>query len=451
MSETAQAVPSIGPGPVDSAALTVLHDLFPGRLAPSERWGLGKVRALLASAGNPERTFPTLHIGGTNGKGSVSAMVESVLRSAGYRTGLFTSPHLIDFNERIRVEGRPAPETILRDAASAFAAVVESENPAFFELAAAVAFRVFAEQQIDIAVVEVGLGGRLDATNVIDPLAVAVTNIGLDHSALLGNTHEAVAREKAGIAKPGIDFLTTETDAAVRATLCARAEALGARPASFGPAEIVWVEGGPSRGPRARVGETRWGPLEFVPALRGRHQALNTLLAIRLLERLPERFALTAETVVRGLEATRWPGRLDLRVREGRPWLFDIAHNPEGAVSLADSLGGFGLPRPCTLLFAVLADKEWRSMLPALAPHVERIVLCQPPSVPPSRRWNPMHAWEWIRETLGRDALLEPDFARAVALAGEGEGSCLVTGSVHTVGDTFDQMGIRPFPAADED
>jgi len=378
-------------------------------------------------------------------------MVESVLRRAGYRTGLFTSPHLIDFNERIRVEGRPVSEEVLRHAAAAFGHVVESENPAFFELATAVAFRIFAEREIDIAVVEVGLGGRLDATNVIDPLATAVTNIGLDHSDLLGGTHDAVAREKAGIAKPGIGFLTTETDESVRATLCARAEALGGRPASYDRSEIEWIEGGPNARPRARVRQTRWGALEFEPALRGQHQALNVLLAIRLLETLPEGFVLSAADVVQGLEATRWPGRLDLRVRSGHPWLFDIAHNPEGARSLASSLDGFGLPQPCTLLFAVLADKDWMSMLPALSPKVEHVVLCEPPSVPPSRRWNPFVAQDWLREELGREVVLEADFGRAVDLAGAGAGSCLVTGSVHTVGDTFHALGIEPFPAMADD
>ncbi len=445
MPHTSQVNPDPArPGPIDSAALTLLHELFPGRLAPSDRWGLGKVRALLATAGHPEQSFPAIHVGGTNGKGSVSAMVDSVLRTAGLEVGLYTSPHLVRFNERIRVSGVPVTDDVLARTARGLASAVDEVNPAFFELATAVALSAFRDAHVDVAVMEVGLGGRLDATNVVQPLVTAVTNIGLDHSDLLGETYASVAREKAGIAKPDVPFLTTEADPEVRRVLCERAEALGGLHKTFQRDQIRWVEQDGAF-PQVEIPDTRWGPLRFRAPLRGGHQALNVLLATRMLECAPEAWGLSGQIVQEGFACASWPGRLDFRTARDRTWLFDIAHNPEGTQSLLDALPILAVDPPLTLLFGVLADKNWRSMLRVLAPVLGRVVLCEPPSVPPSRRWNPAEALAWL-EDRGIDAVWDPDFAGAVDRVAGGEGPLLVTGSVHTVGDAFVELGIEPFP-----
>ncbi|MGH7554449.1 MAG: bifunctional folylpolyglutamate synthase/dihydrofolate synthase, partial [Longimicrobiales bacterium] len=204
----------------------LVRELFP-RLSGGIRWGLERTERLLAVAGNPHRSYHTIHVGGTNGKGSVAAMTASVLREAGFRTGLYSSPHLCTFRERIQIDGEPIAEGALVAAASPLWKDIRVENPSFFEATTAIAFQALAEAGVDIAVIEVGLGGRLDATNVIEPSVTVITNVSLDHVQLLGSTLTAVAREKAGILKAGVPAVTAELEAEPLSTLLARAREVG--------------------------------------------------------------------------------------------------------------------------------------------------------------------------------------------------------------------------------
>ena len=419
----------------------LVERLFP-RLAGGVRWGLERTLRLLESAGDPHRAYPSIHIGGTNGKGSVAAVVESVLRSHGLRTGLYTSPHLIDFCERVRIDGVPISRQTLVSVARDLWPAVEREDPSFFEATTFLALAAFRRAAVDVAVLEVGMGGRLDSTNVVRPEVAAITNVAMDHVEFLGNDLLAVAREKAGIMKAGVPVVTGESEPAVLDLLRERARAVGAPLHEVEPRGLPLPGGG---------GVLRlpsiWGDLDLQLPLRGRHQATNAAVAVRVLELLPESLRPSREAVEGGVASTRWPGRLQVE-RVGRTdWLFDVAHNPAGVRSLLDTLPDLRLPRPLAALVGILGDKDWQRMLPPLLEAVDEVVLCDPPSAPEPRRWDP----DRVLEALGTPAnarIVRP-FTAAVAAAAElaGGGTVLCTGSVHTVGDAMAALQIRPFPA----
>lgn len=295
--------------------------------------------------GSPERAFPAVHIAGTNGKGSVSAMVEAMARASGLRTGLYTSPHLCSFTERVRLDGEP----ISRDALFPVLSEVLAKEPelSFFEVATLAAFVLFRDAKVDLAVVEVGLGGRLDATNVLPtPRAAAVTRIALDHTAILGDSLESIAREKAGIAKPGGVLFVGPVPSSVKEAIVEVAIPLGAR-----------VED---------VASNIELPA-FLP-LRGSHQKDNARMAWTLAASL----GIGVEHRHRGLADVRWPGRMEHVVHKGRSVLLDVAHNPDGARALRDHLLTLRLPsHAMALVFGVLEDKAWIEMLEILAPLCE--------------------------------------------------------------------------------
>jgi dihydrofolate synthase/folylpolyglutamate synthase len=311
------------------------------------RLGLGPMREACARAGHPEHAFEVVHVAGTNGKGSVCAMVESIARAGGRRTGLYTSPHLCRFAERIRVCGEPLAD-------QALAAVLEEAldigpELSFFETATLAAFLAFRDAAVDLAVLEVGLGGRLDATNVVPcPRAAAITRIALDHTDRLGSTEVEIAREKAGIAKPGLDILLGPASPAVRAAIDEVARGHGATTTS--------------------VGDT---PLPAHLGLAGEHQKDNARIASALAVRL----GASASAVKEGLADVSWPGRLE---RIGGV-LLDAAHNPDGALSLAAYVRSLAMPADrVALVFGTLADKEWEPMLDALAPLAARRLYVAP-------------------------------------------------------------------------
>jgi dihydrofolate synthase/folylpolyglutamate synthase len=359
-----------------------------------------------------------VHIGGTNGKGSTAAMLAAVLRAAGLRVGLYTSPHLVSFCERIQVDGVAVAEPAVAAWVARLEAEAVAREASFFEITTAVAFADFAARAVDIAVVEVGLGGRLDATNVVRPVACGVTRIALEHTDYLGDSLEAIAREKAGIAKPGVPFLTTEPDQEIAGVLLKEAQARGA------PTE--WVS------PAAAAGR----PL----GLAGPHQVANASLALRLAEVLPEPYRPDAEALAAGLAAARLPGRFDRR----GPWLFDVAHNPDGMGALASALRAAGLDRPVAAVVAVLRDKDWPAMLDALAPAVDELVLTRAPSAPPERAWSLDDVVAWA-EGRGMRARALGDLGAALAEARRRAATIVVTGSFHTVGDAMACLpGLAP-------
>ncbi len=308
------------------------------RIPLGMRLGLEPMREASVRTGHPERAFPVVHVAGTHGKGSVSAMVEAIARSHGMRTGLYTSPHLCRFAERIRLDGEPVTDDALADLLGR--ALDEGPDLSFFETATLAAFLAFREARVDIAVVEVGLGGRLDATNVIPtPRAAAITRIALDHTDRLGTTLVEIAREKAGIAKPGLDLVLGPMPPDVRAAIDEVAHAAGATTTMLADS----------------------APLPSVIGLAGTHQKDNARIAAELARRI----GASARAIDDGLADVRWPGRLE---RIGNV-LLDAAHNPDGAEALAAHVRTLGIPpERVSLVFGTLADKDWAPMLDTLAP-----------------------------------------------------------------------------------
>jgi dihydrofolate synthase/folylpolyglutamate synthase len=332
-------------------ALSKLYERIPLGM----RLGLGPMIEACARRGNPERSFASVHVAGTNGKGSVSAMVESIARAHGLKVGLYTSPHLCRFAERIRIDGAPIEDGAL---AEVLHEVLDgAPDLSFFEAATLAAFVAFRQARVDLAVVEVGLGGRLDATNVlVKPAAAAITRIALDHTDRLGPTLVDIAREKAGIAKPGLEIVVGPMKGEVRAAIDEVAHSNGAT--------TIEAEGEDTR----RDLSGGWLPLA------GEHQIRNAAIAYRLGKQL----GFAEEAILRGLRETRWPGRLEVIERPDGPYLLDAAHNPDGAEALAHHLeaskrvGGQvdapGARFRGVLVFGALADKAWPAMIDRLGP-----------------------------------------------------------------------------------
>jgi dihydrofolate synthase/folylpolyglutamate synthase len=404
--------------PALSEALAGLYQRAPMGM----RLGLGPMAEACARAGHPERGLFVVHVAGTNGKGSVSAMVEAMARAHGLRTGLYTSPHLCRFAERIRVNGAPIDDDAL--AAALGAALVLGPELSFFETATLAALLALRDAKVDLAVLEVGLGGRLDATNVIPtPAAAGITRIALDHTELLGSTLEAIAREKAAIAKPGLDLLVGPGAEPVLGAIRATAEALGATVsrAADDPAAVAWVQ-------NATIG------------LAGRHQRENALLATALARRV----GLPREACLAGLEGARWPGRLETLTTKEGDVLLDAAHNPDGAEALAAHLADLGrAPTSTALVFGALSDKDWPRMLEPLAARcahrtyiapLSRVATTRAPADP--RAMAAAHAGKIAPDV---DAAL-----RAARTAVGPGGLVVVCGSIFLVGDVRARLLALP-------
>lgn len=332
--------------------------------------GLERVERALSRLGDPHLGTPTLHVAGTNGKGSTCAMTEALLRAAGLRTGLTTSPHLVRFAERVRIDGAPIGD-------EAFAAALERVLPlpeelTFFESLTLAAFVAFRDARLDAVVLETGLGGRLDATNVCAPTGTAITSIDRDHAALLGETLEAIAAEKAGIAKAGVPLVLGRIAPAPRDVILARAGAVGAVPIVRLGAELLVSPGSPARVSLPALGDRGALSLPIEPSLAGAHQLDNAAVACALARTLVSDAALAAAAPA--LSRVAWPGRLERLERDGRVILLDGAHNEEGARALAAALEALG-HRGVTLVFAAMDDKPVEGMLAALLPAAARAVL----------------------------------------------------------------------------
>ncbi len=417
-----------------------------GRTTGGIRWGLERTEEMLAGAGDPHRRFRSIHVGGTNGKGSVSALCESVLRAAapGRRVGMYTSPHLVRFAERIRVDGAPVDAALLAACVQRLRPAIESSGATFFEAATATAFLCFAEAGVDVAVVEVGLGGRLDSTNVVEPLVAAVTNVARDHVELLGDTLGEIAREKAGIWKPGVPAITGEADPLALGVLADRALAVGAPFFALDfVAAVEEVRISPA-GTAFRFRSEAWGDREVRVPLVGAHQARNAALAAELLALLPAELRPEWGAVERGFAAARWPGRFQVEEIRGATWVLDVAHNPAGVAALAATLDAVELPRPLVLVAGVLSDKEWTEMLPPLLERADAAILTVAPTAPEGRRWDPEAVAAALPAALRIPVRVIPELAAALSRATTlaPYGTILVTGSVHTVGDALPILGL---------
>lgn len=422
----------------DAAYRAALDALF-ARTTGQWKLGLERVEAFLAELGNPERRLRVLHVAGTNGKGSVCAMLETVLRARGLRVGKYTSPHLIDFRERFVVNGAPLPNEAIAGFLERWTPTVERLGATFFEATTAMGFQLFAEAGVDVAVVETGLGGRLDATNVVTPLVAGVSGIGIDHTEWLGTTVEAIAPEKAGIYKAGVPAIVGEPGVAIRELLASEARRRGATPVRIvsdeGSASDVRVSGAGTRFVWVR-GQTRH---EVASGLAGRHQAQNAMTALTMLDALPGELHRSVEDSLPALREVRLPGRFS---RTGN-WIFDVAHNPDGSAVTAETLREVAPARPLAALVSILGDKDWRGMLSALSGVVDHFVLTNAPTAPVSRAWEAKEVLEYTR-SRGWMAELEPDFDRALAIAPQRGATVLVTGSFHTVGDAMARLQVSP-------
>ncbi len=414
-----------------------LEEMLTSRPLTAVEWGLDRTHAMLDRLGRPERAFRALHVGGTNGKGSAASMMAAVLQADGRRTGLYTSPELLEMPDRFRVDGRPLPRDLLEACAARVGPVAREVDATFFEAATVLAFLAFREAGVGWAAVEVGLGGRLDATNVLHPRACAVTSVAREHVALLGETLEEIAGEQAGIFEAGVPAVLGPTPGPVEAVFRRRAAAVGAPLARLGgEASVSEVEvdaGGTSflytsrRFPDGR---------RFTVPLPGRHQADNAGVALMALERLDE--PPSDRAMEEGLRGVRWRGRVErVRAPDG-DWILDAGHNLAGVEALIDTLGRIGPRRPLVAVVAALRDKP-PEMLAPLAEAAEGLVLTVAPSAPDDRRWDPREA---ARATAGEGVEVVDGFAAALGRARElaGEGTVVVTGSCHTVGDALRRL-----------
>jgi dihydrofolate synthase/folylpolyglutamate synthase len=406
---------------------------------------LDRMRAALDLRGHPEAGLAAIHVAGTNGKGSTAAMLDAILRAAGRRTGLYTSPHLVDFCERIRVDGRTIPRGDVVALVGELRAALEPAGVRLthFEFTTLLAFEWLARRRVDVAVVEVGLGGRLDATNVVRPAVTAITSIGLDHEAWLGHDVATIAGEKAGIAKAGVPLVLGRVPREAAATIRARAAAVGAPLVAVGddatiePADDGDVFTAPG---------VRWTGLRI--ALPGAFQRANAAVALAAAALLPRALAVDGTAVRRGLAAVRWPGRLAV-VGERPRVVLDGAHNPDGAAALAGELPALAGTGPVTLVFAAMADKAWPAMLAPLVPHVARVICTRVGR----RAADPASLAASLAVAVPAVAVAEPRAALATALATTpADGTVVVTGSLFLVGEAYAALGIRlfePWKAAD--
>jgi len=410
------------------------------------QWGLERTHRILERVGDPHSTYPVLHVGGTNGKGSVAATLASVLSRAGFRVGLYTSPHLRSFRERFQVGGVPLSEEVLQAAADQLRPGLTAEGATFFEAATVLAFTAFRDVEVQVAVVEVGLGGRLDSTNVVTPLVTGITNVAMDHSEYLGGSVVSIAGEKAGILKAGVPSVTAELDPEILEVLHSRAIAVGSELTALPEDHVKDVSVGTESTSLTLEG-TGWGKLEVTTPLPGAHQARNVALAVGMLDRLPEALRPDRAVLIEGVRRTRWPGRVQILKRPEGTWVFDVGHNVAGVAALVATLDAVAVARPLVILVGILGDKDWPSMLPPLFELADHVVLTQPPTAPPTRRWSPEDASSQVGGSTPQEIVL--DFGQALARAREvaGEGTVVVTGSVHTVGDALEVLNIDPFPA----
>ncbi|MDX1646347.1 MAG: folylpolyglutamate synthase/dihydrofolate synthase family protein [Longimicrobiales bacterium] len=424
----------------------LVRTLFPP-LPKGVHWGLERMERALTALGDPHRAYATIHVGGTNGKGSVTSTVASVLLRAGHAAGCYTSPHLCSFRERMLVDGRPLRVAALEAYAADVREPIVRYRLTFFEAVTLLAMHAFREEGVEIAAMEVGLGGRLDATNVLRPEVTAVTNVAMDHADFLGNTLRQIAREKAGIMKEGVPFVTAERDPEVRELFSVLAAERGAPMVSVeSPTDAeVQVEDDHTS---LTLNTARWGELDVRTPLVGYHQATNAGLAVTVLEQLGDPWRPTAEQVVEGIRSVVYHGRDEVQRIDGRTWLFDVAHNTAGILSLVDTIDRLDLPRPLVALVGVLGDKDWQRMLPPLLSRTDAAFLTEPPSAPAERRWDPQEAADRV-DTLTVVRVVE-DFPRALRRASEraGKGTVVVTGSVHTVGSAMRLLGIDPLGEA---
>lgn len=412
------------------------------------KFGLDNIRALTDELGRPQETFRALHVAGTNGKGSVCAMAAAALRAAGHRTGCYTSPHLVDLEERFQVDGRALPRAQVEAAVEEVRLAADRlltagrlrALPTFFEVATAAAFELFRRAGVRVAVLEVGLGGRLDATNIVSPPVGVITNIDLEHQQYLGHTLGEIAFEKAGIVKPGMRIVSGAWQDEARAVIHDVCHTRGA--------SLIEVSEGMTTAATfvdGRVRVTCQTPVRAYPAcvlgLRGRHQLANAIVAVRALEAFDAAgVPVPPVAVVAGLEGAVWPGRLDLiEWPGGCRVLLDAAHNPAGARTLAAYLVEVH-PEGLPLVIGAVRDKDHEAMLHALLPHARCVVVTEPSTPRAATAADLADVVRRVARSVASPAstplrvVEEPDPGRAIERAASEGPTVCVAGSIFLVG-----------------
>jgi dihydrofolate synthase/folylpolyglutamate synthase len=397
-------------------------------------FGLTQVERILDAVGNPHREIQAIHIGGTNGKGSTAAMMSSILQKEGYRVGLYTSPHLVRFTERIKVNGKEIEEAEVAALTESMKEEIEAAGVAppftFFDFTTAMALSYFNRKLVDLAILEVGLGGRLDSTNVVDPLISIITNIAKDHEGVLGKTISKIAREKAGIIKKGRPLITADTQPQVLRLFSKTCQGRGSP---------FFRVGKQFRYVRAEDGDFDYEGLHrklwsIHLNLKGYHQAVNATTALGAMEVLEDLgYPVSTGAMIDGLREVDWPGRLEL-VSSSPRVVLDGAHNPAGALVLKESLEKEFQYHHLILLVGIMKDKDIQSMLHLLAPLADHIILTQPHT----DRATPPALLKKALDPNGKKAEIAEDLKEAIerglALTGEEDLLC-ITGSLYTVGE----------------
>ena len=431
---------------------------------PSHKFDLAYMRVLLEALEHPEKKFPAVLIAGTNGKGSTAATLATILQASGYKTGLYTSPHLVRINERIRINGIAIKDddfALIHDLVDRTAErlVMEADlpwHPSFFEMLTAIAFEYFARARIDIAVLEVGMGGRLDATNVVEPRLSVITDISLDHQKFLGETLAEIAGEKAGILRPNVPVVTLPqapeaNDVIGNAILTVGATAINAVPyvPPVSPNSTQYVM--PSE--HEKAGYVSRYPLQVMgkeitveTPLVGRHQLRNIALAIAAAEELSHAgfAAITATTIETGIRETRWPGRFQVfaATPERPEVVFDVAHNPAGAWALRSTLSAAYEERPLIFVFGAMRDKAIREIAEILFPLADRVIATHVENPRAATAVEIREAASRIAVDIDQASDVPSALAQARAIAGT-RGLVVVTGSIYIVGEAMRTLGAR--------
>jgi dihydrofolate synthase/folylpolyglutamate synthase len=393
--------------------------------------GLGTIRSILNALGDPQNNFYSIHVAGTNGKGSVAAALSSILQQSGYRVGLYTSPHLVRFNERICINNRQiSNDAVVKSYQAVQKAHLGNRTPTFFELTTAMAFYEFGRQAVDWAVIETGMGGRLDATNVIDPVISIITNVSMEHRDYLGNTLTQITREKAGIIKPATPVVTAIKQREAKSVIQRIAAKKSAPLYMLG--KNFKVRRQPAGGFSYYGIENTWHAM--YTALRGHYQVENAALAIAACELLnKDHTSISQQSIRDGLIKTSWPGRLEI-VSEHPMIILDGAHNLMAARELAKFLGDNLAQRPITLVVGILDDKPYQSMLKSLLPVCSRVIVTRAKT---DRALDPRRLFETAKKTLS-DVRIVSDvaqaFKQAVADADFNDVIC-IAGSLYVVGE----------------
>ena len=412
------------------------------------KFGLDNIRAMLDGLGHPEGAFRSVHVAGTNGKGSATAMIDAALRAAGHRSARYTSPHLIDLTERFVIDGQPVPEEELSQAVDRVRTAINDlrqrglleVHPTFFEVTTAAAFEIFRRASVEVAVCEVGLGGRLDATNVLSPMVTAITSIALDHQQYLGTSVAEIAGEKAGIIKPGVPVVVgpvAPEAARVIESIARDRQAPLVRAREGTAVEMMSSLSSGGQLIRLRTPRADYGVLEL--RLDGRHQVDNAVIAVRVLERLDEMgFDVPPSAIADGLASVSWRGRLErIALADGKSILIDAAHNPAGADALAAFLAAQGTVRQ-PLVFAAMRDKDVHGILAPLVPHLSALVLTRASNPRSAETRTLMDTARTLTPTL--PIYSEESVSGALAQAWKLNPDILAAGSIFLLGDVLKEL-----------